>query len=814
MARPLWACQFRKARISSNNPARWRVYLAVVGFARVLTSVALLWLLAGGSAFSRPPEILSRLNQGPKPASQLSYQKDVAPLLNQYCYGCHGNGKKKGGVALDSYKDEAAILKDRDVWEKVMQNLDAHVMPPENKKQPTLEERELIVKWVQTSVFQCDCDHPDPGRVTVRRLNRTEYNNTIHDLVAVDFQPADDFPQDDVGYGFDNIGDVLSMPPILLEKYLAAAEIILNKAVVSNLLPGRRTNQFDGISLPGTAIGEATGEGMRRLGREGDIHVKFDFASDGEYILRARAYGEQAGPEPARMAFLVDDQEVMRFDVTVMRNRARVYQMQLPLRAGRHKFAAAYLNNYNNPKDPPKWRDRNLVIDYLEVVSPAATKPIAVPESHKRIFVREPQPGAEQEAAREIVSNFARRAFRRPVKSDEVDRLLRFFNMGRKGGENFQTSIKMALEAVLVSPDFLYRGEIQADPNNPKSVHPVDEFALASRLSYFLWSSMPDDELFAQAQLGTLRKNLDAQVKRMLKDRKARALVDNFAGQWLQFRNLAQASPATDTYPKFDDKLRDAMQKETELYIENIIREDRSVLEFIDSDYTFVNERLAKHYGIDGVKGEQFRKVSLKGTPRGGLLTQGSILTITSNPTRTSPVKRGKWVLENILGTPPPPPPPDVPELKEGRRLKGTLRERMEQHRANAMCASCHQRMDPIGFGFENFDGIGAWRDQDHDAPIDPAGELVSGEEFKGPAELRGILVNKKRNDFIRCLSEKMLTYALGRGLEYYDRCATEAVAKELAKKNYRFSQLVTAVVKSTPFQMRRGEQDKSFASQ
>jgi hypothetical protein len=782
-----------------------------VGFARFLTIC--LCVSVAGQVIARPPELLSRLNKA-KPVSQVSYQKDIVPLLTEYCYGCHGNGKKKGGVALDIYKDEATIQKDKEVWEKVMQNLDAHIMPPENKRQPSLEQRELIVKWVQTSVFQCDCDHPDPGRVTVRRLNRTEYNNTIRDLVGVDFQPAEDFPQDDVGYGFDNIGDVLSMPPILLEKYLVAAETVLNKAVVTDLMPGRRTNKFDAVNLPGSAVGETTGEGLRRLGREGDIFIKFEFATEGEYLLRARAYGEQAGPEPARMAFLIDNQEVMRFDVPVMQNRPRTYQMRLPMRPGKHKFSAAYLNNYNNPKDPPRWRDRNLVIDYLEVVSPAATKPIATPESHKRIFVHEPKSGTEREAAREIVSNFARRAFRRPVKSDEVDRLLKFFEMGYTGGENFQTSIKLALEAVLVSPKFLFRGELQPDPNNPKSVHAVDEFALATRLSYFLWSSMPDEELFAQAQLGTLRKNLDAQVKRMLKDPKSHALVDNFAGQWLQIRNLSQASPAREKYPKFDDKLREAMQRETEMFFENIVREDRSVLEFLDCDYTFVNERLANHYGIEGVKGDQFRKVSLKGTPRGGLLTQGSILTITSNPTRTSPVKRGKWVLENILGTPPPPPPPDVPELKEGRALKGTLRERMEQHRANPLCASCHQRMDPIGFGFENFDGVGAWREKEGDRAIDPAGELVTGESFKGPADLRIILLNQKRNDFVHCLSEKMLTYAMGRGLEYYDRCATDAVSKELAKKNYRFSQLITAVVKSTPFQMRRGEEDKSLAAQ
>ena len=393
-----------------------------------------------------------------------------------------------------------------------------------------------------------------------------------------------------------------------------------------------------------------------------------------------------------------------------------------------------------------------------------------------------------------------------------MQRLMRFVESALNDGEEADSGLRLALKAVLVSPQFLFRGESQPDPNNPQSVHGIDEFALASRLSYFLWSSMPDDPLFAEARRGTLRKNVEAQVKRMLKDAKSKALVDNFAGQWLQIRNLSQVTPAKEKYPKFDESLREAMEKETELFFDYIMREDRSVLEFINADYTFVNERLARHYGIAGVKGDKFQRVSLKGTARGGLLTQGSILTITSNPTRTSPVKRGKWVLENLLGTPPPPPPPDVPELKEGKELTGTLRERMEQHRANPSCAVCHQRMDPIGFGFENFDGIGAWREKDGSAPIDPSGELVTGETFKGPAELKNILLKQKRTEFIRCLTEKMLTYALGRGLEYYDRCATDQIAKELAKKNYRFSQLITAIVKSTPFQMRRGEQDKTLA--
>jgi hypothetical protein len=349
---------------------------------------------------------------------------------------------------------------------------------------------------------------------------------------------------------------------------------------------------------------------------------------------------------------------------------------------------------------------------------------------------------------------------------------------------------------------------LQRDPDNPAAVYAVDEYALASRLSYFLWSSMPDEQLFTLARKKTLKKNLEAEVRRMLKDPKSRALVDNFAGQWLQLRNLKLVAPDKKTFPEFDDTLRDAMQSETEMFFSNVIREDRSVLDFLAADYTFVNERLARFYGMNDVKGDGFQRVSLKGTQRGGLLTQASVLTLTSNPTRTSPVKRGKWVLDNLLGTPPPPPPPDVPLLQEGGKLTGSLRQRMEQHRENPSCAGCHARMDPIGFGLENFDGIGAWREKDGEFGIDPAGKLVSGETFNGIDDLKTILLKSRRDDFVRCLSEKMLTYALGRGLDYYDRCAVDQITKRLAKGQYRFSALILEVTKSTPFQMRRGEAD------
>ena len=723
-----------------------------------------------------------------------TYAKNVRPLLDKYCYSCHGNGKKKADLALDAYPDEASISKDRKVWEKVLHQVRTREMPPENKPQPTPAERDLMATWIDAEIFPCDCNHPDPGRVTLRRLNRVEYNNTIRDLVGVNFQPADDFPMDDIGYGFDNIGDVLSLPPILLEKYLAAATKILDAALVTDP-PKPPARKFRGGALPTV----------------GEISAAVDFPKDGEYILRARAYGDQAGNEPARMALRLAGKELKKFDVPGGENSPGTYEVRLPVKAGARQFAAAFLNDFYDPKGKVGNRDRNLYIMELEVVGPIETALPALPETHRRILFRPSSATNKPEVAREIIGRFARRAFRRPVTADEVNRLSKFVELAAKEGESFEKGIKLALTAVLVSPHFLFRGEVQPEPDNPKAVHPINEYALAARLSYFLWSSMPDDELFQLAEKKTLRKNLDLQVKRMLLDPKARALVDNFAAQWLQLRNLKQVSPDPKLFASFDEPLRAAMQKETELFFEAIMREDRSILDFLDANYTFVNERLARHYGLTGITGEQFQRVFFKDNQRGGILTHASILTITSNPTRTSPVKRGKWVLENILGTPPPPPPPDVPELSEdkARVLSGSLRQRMEQHREKPLCASCHARMDPIGFGFENFDGIGAWRAKDGDFPVDPMGKLVSGESFNTPGQLRLILLKEKRAEFVHCLSEKMLTYALGRGLEYYDKCALEQIANGLARNKHKFSSFILEVVKSVPFQQRRGEGDR-----
>ena len=747
----------------------------------------------------------------PKPAKSASrdFEHDIKPLFAKYCYGCHGETKKKADLSLQVYENQSAVLSDKPTWEKVLHNVQTREMPPENKPQPSEHERALITKWIEAEVFHCDCDHPDPGRVTLHRLNRTEYNNTIRDLMGVDFHPADDFPADDTGYGFDNIGDVLSLPPILLEKYMAAAEKILDSAIVTHFSTNGPTTRFAATKMTSSS-GDVYKNRAFLLTREGEISTTFNFPKSGGYVFRIKAFGQQAGHEPARMELRVDEKMVKTFDVTALENDPAIYEVQINPGAGSKKIAAAYINNYVNRNDPdPEHRDRNLGIYYLEITGPAG--PQILPETHRRIFPK-PVPTVAKERkqyTREIIGNFARRAYRRPLSSTEVERLVSFADLAQSEGENFEGGIKLALQAVLVSPHFLFRGELQTDPNNSKSIHPINEFALAARLSYFLWSSLPDDELLRLAERGRLRKNLEPQIRRMLRDKKASALVENFAGQWLQIRNLNLVMPDHETFPAFDEALRVAMRKETELFFESLLKENRSVFDLLTADYTFVNERLARHYGIQGISGEQFRRVSLQGTSRSGILTHASILTLTSNPTRTSPVKRGKWVLENILGTPPPPPPPNVPDLKEGKgiALAGTLRQRMEQHRANPNCASCHARMDPIGFAFENFDGVGGWRKEDGNLPIDSAGELVSGEKFHGATELRQILVSKKKAEFVQCLSEKLLTYALGRGLEMYDRCALEEISKRAAKRDYKFNDLIIEVVKSVPFQLRRGEE-------
>lgn len=590
-------------------------------------------------------------------------------FFGQFCRDCHTGDEAEADLRLDALTAPLDIAQQHASWIRVAEVVRAGEMPPGDEPQPTAELRQQFLQWLEPALKTLE-DHQtsQPGRVTIRRLNRAEYNNTVRDLVGVDFQPAETFPADDVGNGFDNLADVLSLPPLLMEKYLEAADQIVRRAL--------------------------------------------------------------------------DDERL-----------------------------------------------RNQLITSWPVRS-------------------EQRP----DCARQVLQRFASRAFRRPVQPEELERLLQLVQQTADAGADYVPSLEPALQAVLISPHFLFRIERDEHPDGEQGVRMLNGYELASRLSYFLWSSMPDDALLRLAESDQLADASvrQQQVRRMLADPKSEALVDNFAGQWLELRNLAKLTPDTQRYPDFDESLRAAMLGETESFCRVVIAEDRSVLDFLDADYTFVNERLARHYGLPGVQGEGFRQVSLPDRRRGGLLTQASILTLTSNPTRTSPVKRGKWILENILGAPPPPPPPGVLQLMEGEQaeLLGSLRERMEQHRSNPSCAMCHKKMDALGFGFENFDAIGAWRERDGQFAIDASGELPGPEAFAGPAELRRILQTSRRGEFLHCLAEKTLTYAVGRAVETYDRYSVDQIVQRLEAEDYRFSALVLAVVESAPFLMRgfRGE--------
>jgi mono/diheme cytochrome c family protein len=751
--------------------------------------------------------------KAPQGAEAAAYQRQVQPLLKKYCGTCHGGAQGTAGLTFSQYPTIAAVLKDRIAWQKVSEAIRSHHMPPKGAPAPADAERALVANWIDGLLTKAECDVRDPGSVTLRRLNRAEYNNTIRDLMGVDLHPADDFPSDDVGYGFDNIGDVLSMSPLLMERYLRAAEKVAAAAIVTDPSAGYPSKRVEAENEQ-EVKGEGSAGGTKRfLASNGAITAELDFPKEGDYLLRVRAYGQQAGPEPPKMSLKLDGRELALFDVTAQEAAPEVYEKRERVPAGKHPVAVAFTNDfYDAGNTDPNKRDRNLILDYVEVVGPLDA-PRNLPASHRRLIPVQPEPGKEREAARKILSVFARRAYRRPVTPDEVERLLKYLDLARRQGDSFETGIQLAVEAVLVSPTFLFRVETNGDPKDPARLRSLNDWELASRLSYFLWSSMPDDLLFSLAARGQLRKPevLEAQARRMLKDARSHALVENFADQWLNLRLLKNVSPDPARFPGWDEALRTAMQRETEMYFEGIMREDRSILEFLDSKYTYLNERLAKHYGISGVSGDYLRRVELSDNRRGGILTQASILTLTSNPTRTSPVKRGKWVLEQIFNTPPPPPPPNVPLLKDDNQnvmLTGTLRQRMEQHRKDPACANCHAKLDPLGFGLESFDAVGAWRDKDGDQPVDASGVLPDGRKFDGPAGLKKILLGQK-DAFARALSQQLLTYALGRGLEPSDQCYVKTISEGVAKKGYRFSSLVAGIVHSDPFRLRTLHKEK-----
>ena len=875
---------------------------------------------------------------------QAEYEKTIQPLLVQYCFDCHADGVDKGDFTFDEHADYASLRGDMRFWDHVRQQLVTHVMPPEKKPKPTLEQRDAMVAWIDDAIFWFDPAKQDPGHVTYRRLNRTEYNNTVRDLLFVDTRPAREFPPDDTGYGYDNIGDVLSLSPMLMEKYLRAARAVAEDAMDSTTpghadieLGARKFYNSQGVTVD---LGN-----VRQFASAAEITTKVNLPADGAYDLTLRLAATESGGEPAKVALKINGKDVSTFDVTTRWKEAKGPWQEITqtvsLKAGESKISLRYLNDHSDPANPdPAKRDRNVYFDRIEVKGPHAllaprgsrflrwlldNQPVGLPAMQltgedfdkgqgsvtrdtggifmaSGGYVKHPvqltragryrltvKAGAQQagdepakfdvrlagktvgafsvtakdqapqwfnleavlpEGSHELqiwflndfwdektkadrnlwihqvkiegpvdqggviqaaavpalVEKMGSRLFRRPMRAEEKAKWLALAELAMQEGEKPLGAVRFALEGMLVSPAFLFRGSARPVGDVVNGAVNIDEYTLANRLAYFLWSAPPDDRLLQLAAKGELRANLAAELKRMLGDWRAAALTEDFAGQWLQLRDMDIVSPDTRQFPEWKGGLAFSMKKESQLFFDHILRENRSVIEFLNADYSFLDGKLAQWYGVEGVKGDKFQKVSLSGTPRGGILTQGSILTLTSGQTRTSPVKRGKYLLENILGTPPPPAPGGVPPLDEAkvRRSNMTLREQFAEHRSNISCAGCHAFLDPLGFAFENYDAVGRWRDQEKKHPIDASGELVRGQKFKDLAELRAILARDMADDFARNLAENLLTYGLGRGLMHSDKPAVKEILAKAKPGGYKFQELILAVCESVPFQKMR----------
>ncbi len=754
---------------------------------------------------------------------------DPQALVNRYCLTCHNDQSLRGNMSLEQ-APLAEITDHLDVWEKALKKLRAGAMPPDGAPRPEPEVYAGLVRYLETTLDSLAAATPNPGRTeTFRRLNRTEYRNAVRDLLDLDVDVATLLPRDDASYGFDNVG-VVELSPTLMERYLSAAQKISRLAVGSSgIVPGSRV-----VVLSPDLTQEGHLDGLP-FGTRGGTLLEHTFPLDGEYEIEVRlARNRNENVEGLReshvLEMTLDGYRLELFNVVPNRNRLGSYyadedvdrhlNMRIPVTAGPHTLGAAFLQNNSalieterQPYQAQFNQDRHPrqqpAVQSVSISGPfEPTGPGETP-SRDRIFTCQPDSVADEaDCAASIISGLARRAFRRPVSYGDIEMPLAFFEQGRAEGD-FEDGIELALRALLTSPEFLFR--IERDPENVPagSVYGLSDVELASRLSFFLWSSIPDDELLELAETDRLGEpaELERQVRRMLADPKARTLTTNFADQWLHLRNLEAAAPNLRLFPDFDDNLRGAFREETQRLFASIVNEDRNVLDLLRADYTYLNERLARHYDIPGVYGTQFRRVSLgPDSVRRGVLGHGSLLTVTSYATRTSPVQRGKWILENLLGMPPLIPPPNVPELEEPEPgvAPRSMRERMEAHRANAVCAACHRLMDPAGLSMENFDAIGRWRDRNDDwTPIDASGSLPGGGEFAGVAGLRATILAKP-DVFVGTVTEKLMIYALGRGLTAHDGPAIRAIVREAATNDYRFSSLVLGIIESTPFQMRR----------
>jgi mono/diheme cytochrome c family protein len=770
-------------------------------------------------------------------------------LLNRYCVTCHNQRLATAGLKLDTPDVDRIGIEDAATWEKVIRKVRAGQMPPSGRPRPEKAVADAFVAYLETELDRSAAAHPNPGRrPAFHRLNRAEYSNAVRDLLAVDIDAAAFLPVDDAGHGFDNVAELLSVSPLLVEGYVSAASRVSRLAVGDPTV----TPFTETYAVPRQLVQDDRVSEDLPFGSRGGAAVPVNFPLDGEYVVKVRLQRNKDNfvrglNEPHQLDVRLDGVLIKRFSVGG-EHKARSgpmntfadfsfwgepaqqdyefsadvgLEVRFPAKAGPHVVGVAFLDENMVPENevlpeqtyhelvPSGYKGGIPLVDSVAITGPYNSKGLSDTPSRRTIFVCTPRTAAEEgPCAERIVARLARRAYRRPVTKDDVEPLLAFYSQGREE-EGFEGGIRLAVQRLLVSPDFLFRREQDPASAAPGTVYRVSDIELASRLSFFLWSSMPDDELLDLAEKGKLKNpaTLERQVDRMLGDPRSQALVRNFVGQWLSLRKLQTLSPDPVVAPDFDENLREALRQETELFFESILREDRSVLDVLDADYTFLNERLARHYGISDVVGSHFRRVALNDAERRGLLGHGSLLTVTSYANRTAPTLRGAWILESLLGTPPPPPPPNVPSLNEEARGADsrtlTMRERMDQHRVNPTCASCHRVMDPLGFALENFDSLGKWRDSYDGTPIDASGVLPDGGEFEGPTGLRKVLLDKPEQ-FVHTFMEKLLTYALGRGVEHYDATAIRSIMREAAGRDYRLRALIQGIVKSSPFQMRR----------
>lgn len=737
--------------------------------------------------------------------AQQDYDSRITPILKNACFDCHEGDGSESDVDLASYTSVQSIIDQQETWKAIRKVIDNHTMPPEGVEMDQADRKEVL-KFIDSLFYKINCEsNRKPGSVTIRRLSRYEYQNTIRDLLDVEYLAVDRFPADEVGYGFDNIGDVLSLSPIHFENYLAAAETISEQAVF-DIRKIKTKFKYDGVEFRGDESAPSRSSD-RVLTTRNIITLVHENQLEGDFKFRIDAFEDPAGDEHAEMSLVVDGVAVADFEVSNRAKRRKRYSVNVQLPARPVTIGISFNNDYYNPSFPEReFRDRNLVIRALHIEGPEDFSEEQLP-THARglseLAGRKKE--LDNREIRTFINQLGSRAFRRKLTSEEITSLKSIYDQGQENGLDIFQSMQLTVQAMLVSPSFLFRIE---HPVDSAKIRDLTDFELATSLSYFLWSSMPDLELFRIAYRGELNNDemLRKQIKRMLADPKSKALVDNFAVQWLQLRILDEFEPDPELFASFDADLRQAMITETKQLFADIVQQDLPVDHLLSTDYTYLNERLAKHYEISNVEGDHFRKVDIKPYGRGGLLTHGSFLTLTSNPTRTSPVKRGKWVLENLLAQPPPPPLPDVAALDNQAELTGTLRERMSQHSANPSCAVCHDQLDPLGFALEKFDAIGRFRVLDDGKPIDDSGELPDGSKFSGANELTELLLTKQKTDFHRCVVEKLMIYSLGRGIDGSDDCLlNEITASSMEGKN-RFSDIITAIVLSDAFRKRSSD--------